>query len=156
MSCCHFSAGEMEILFGRQKPSTRLILWALWLLELSFMVEYCKEKDNTASNTYSGAPVYDPHTCCRATLQRDTCKNLLVTEEIWMAPWEDVDIQNMYEEIMETGEMSENPTSKFTVFTQISIPSSLGQQIIYHHQDDPFSGNVRRNKTFERLQALVY
>lgn len=107
--------------FKTHKPSSRLIRWALRLQEFSFTVEYRKGKYNTVPDTLFRAPVidcYQSSATCAVVLRskRDASKHLQVTDEaIWKAQQEDDDIHNLYEKITDTGEVTETPTSKFTI-----------------------------------------
>lgn len=81
--------------FKTQKPSTRLIRWALRLQEFTFTVEYRKGKYNTVPDALSRAPVENvehPFATCAVVLRskRDTAKNLQLTDEtIWEAQQQD-------------------------------------------------------------------
>uniref|UniRef100_A0A672YY78 Gypsy retrotransposon integrase-like protein 1 n=1 Tax=Sphaeramia orbicularis TaxID=375764 RepID=A0A672YY78_9TELE len=104
--------------------------------------------------------------------QQDTHKNLHIPNaDIWKAQQEDSAIKDLYRKIMETGEVIENPTTKFTILEdkvyrvvqlphkthyQIYLPTTLRQQFLHHYHIEPLSGHLGRYKTFKRLQALVY
>ncbi len=111
---------------------------------------------------------------CAALLRSKTktFKTLHIADEvIWKTQQEDADTQNLNDKIMETREISENPTTKFTILEdkvyivvqlpyktpyQIYIPSSLRPQLLHHYHDDPLSGHLGRYKTYKRLPTLVY
>lgn len=162
--------------FKTQKPSTRLIRWALRLQEFSFTVEYRKGKYNTVPDALSRAPPETecPRVTCAAVLRsnRDTSSSLHITDEaIWKAQQEDSYAQDLYKEIMEKGELAEDQTTQYTVLEdkiyrvvklphktiyQVYIPPSLRPQLLHHYHNDPLSGHFGRYKTYKRLQALVY
>lgn len=163
--------------FKTQKPSTRLIRWALRLQEFSFTVEYRKGKYNTVPDALSRAPVEDPKhppVTCAIVLRskRDTSDQLLVTDEnLWKAQQEDPFAQDLYKEITDKGDGVEVHNSHYTILEdkiyrvvklphktiyQVYIPPSLRQQLLHHYHNSPLSGHLGRYKTYKRLQALVY
>ena len=163
--------------FKTQKPSTRLIRWALRLQEFSFTVEYRKGKYNTVPDALSRAPVENPECrpgTCAIILrsQKDTSEPLQVTDEnIWRAQQTDPFAQELYKGIMEGGGDVENQNNQYTILEdkvyrvvklphktiyQIYIPPSLRQPLLHHFHNNPLSGHFGRFKTYKRLQALVY
>lgn len=103
------------------KPSTRLIRWALRLQEFTFAVEYRKGKDNTVPDALSRAPAGGnggPHLTCATVLSR-SCDSpntdFPISEAIWKAQQDDPDVQALYQTILEDGEKMVNPTTKLTI-----------------------------------------
>lgn len=105
-------------------------------------------------------PCLNQHVTCAAVLRskRDTSKSLHITDvDIWKAQQEDSSIQDLYNKIMKTGEITENSTTKLTVLEdkvyrvvhllhkslyQMYIPTSLRQQLLHHYHDEPLSGHL--------------
>ncbi|KAI3376844.1 hypothetical protein L3Q82_000417 [Scortum barcoo] len=134
--------------FKTQKPSTRLIRWALRLQEFSFTEWSTEREGNTilCQMHYLELLWMDPtinlqlvllYCAPRGTPLTLQNKHLQVTDEdIWKAQQEDYVIQDLYEKIMETGEI-------------------IGKS---YYQVNCVGGqrHLGRYKTYKRLQALVY
>ncbi len=164
--------------FRTQKPSTRLIRWALRLQEFSFAVEYRKGKYNTVPDALSRAPVENPGfplpICATMLSNRNDISQILQIsdEEIWRAQQCDPEIQSLYMTIMDTGQpIVVNATTTFTVLEdkvyrvqklpyktiyQIYIPNSLRPKLLQNFHEDPLAGHLGRFKMYKRLQTLVY
>lgn len=164
--------------FRTQKPNTRLMWWALRLQEFSFAVEYRKGKYNTVPDALSRAPGETtslPQTICAtmlATQKPSPVKDLPITDEVlWKAQQEDPDIQELYQSILEKGEVIVNVATKFTILEnivyrvvtlshktiyQLYIPESCRHQLLHRFHDDPLVGHLGRYKAYKRMQALVY
>lgn len=135
--------------FKTQKPSTRLIRWALRLQEFIFTVEYRKGKYNTVPDAWSRARVqsddYQFSTC--ATVQpakREMTRGLPISDEIiWKTQQADPEILKVYKSVVETGDQRAKSTTHFIILEdkvyrvvqlpqkalyQVYIPSSLRPQ----------------------------
>lgn len=163
--------------FKTQKPSTRLIRWALRLQEFSFTVEYRKGKYNTVPDALSRAPVSTADcqfpTCAAVQpARRETSEDLQISDEtIWKAQQADAEILKLYESILDSGEQKVNPATKVTILEdkvyrivqlphktlyQVYIPIPLRKHLLQIFHDHPLSGHLGRYKTYKRLQALAY
>ncbi|KAI2664186.1 Retrovirus-related Pol polyprotein [Labeo rohita] len=175
----NYSTTEQECL--AVKPNTRLIRWALRLQEFNFTVEYRKGKYNTIPDALSRAPLDIQESgilTCSAVLSSKSKSEkteplpLQITDyDIWKAQQTDSDIQNLYEQIVESGEITVNGTTKFTILEdkvyrvvqfphrtvyQVYIPKALRFQLLQTLHEDPLAGHLGQFKTCKRLQALVY
>ncbi len=163
--------------FKTQKPSTRLIRWALRLQEFSFTVEYRKGKYNIVPDALSRAPVVvadSPFPTCAAVqpAKRETSEDLQISDEdIWKAQKNDAEVQKLYDSILESTNQPETSDTKFTILEdkvyrivqlphktlcQVYIPLPLREQLLQLFHDHPLAGHLGRYKTYKRLQALVY
>ena len=163
--------------FKTQKPSTRLIRWALRLQEFSFTVEYRKGKYNIVPDALSRAPVNETDsllpTCAAVQhAKRETSEDLQISDEdIWEAQKNDTEVQKLYESILEATDQPTPPDTKFTILEdkvyrivqlphktlcQIYIPLPLREQLLRLFHDHPLAGHLGRYKTYKRLQALAY
>lgn len=164
-------------IFKTQKPNTRLIRWALRLQEFTFSVEYRKGKYNTVPDALSRAPcnqLSSANPVCFTCLSEksDNPLGLSLSDEIlWKAQQNDGEIQQLYQTIVETGEVIVNSTTRFTILEdkvfrvvklpfktlyQVYIPTALRNQLLEIFHDDPLAGHLGQFKTFKRLQGLVY
>lgn len=108
--------------FKTQKPNTRLIRWALRLQEFTFAVEYRKGKYNTVPDALSRAPgettELSQPICTTMLANKKTfpVRDLPISDEvIWKAQQEDPHIQELYQSILEKGEVVVNAPTKFTI-----------------------------------------
>jgi len=111
--------------FKTQKPNTRLIRWALRLQEFNFTVEYRKWKYNTVPDALSRASVDinepGPLTCSTALSRKlkvksEKTEDLPLTDhDIWKAQQTDPDIHQLYEQIVESGEITVTSSTKFSI-----------------------------------------
>ncbi len=144
-------------------------------------MEYRKGKYNTVPDALSSAPldIKEPGvlTCYTALSlkfksEKTELLPLPITDyDIWKAQQTDLDIQNLYEQIVESGEVTVNSSTKFTILEdkvyrvvqfphktvyQVYIPKALRSQLLQSLHEDPLAGHLGQFKTCKRLQALVY
>lgn len=164
--------------FKTQKPNTRLIRWAPRLHEFSFAVEYCKGKYNTVPDALSRAPgePTDLHQPICATLlatqKSNPVKDLPISDDvIWKAQQDDPYVQELYQSILEKGEVAVNASTKFTILEgmvyrvvkmthktiyKLYIPEPCRHQLLQRFHEDPLAGHLGRYKTYKRMQSLLY
>lgn len=163
--------------FKTQKPSTRLIRWALRLQEFSFTVEYRKGKYNTVPDALSRAPAvqFEPLVLtCAASMpvKKEDREELPITDDVlWRAQQSDLEIMKVYDEILTSGDMNVGRATRFTIIEdkvfrvvtlphktlyQAYVPENLRPQLLEFFHANPLSGHLGRFKTCKRIQALAY
>ncbi|KAI2647959.1 Retrovirus-related Pol polyprotein from transposon 17.6 [Labeo rohita] len=168
---------SLKWVFKTNKPSTRLMRWALRLQEFTFAVEYRRGKYNLVPDALSRIPSDQSNLSTCAAVLKPTKKEPpatvfpLTDEEIWRAQQDDQEVQEIYQSILEDGEKIINSVTKLTIIEdkvyrvvqlphcslyQVWIPGPLRSRLMSFFHDDPLSGHLGRYKTYRRLQALVY
>lgn len=163
--------------FKTQKPSTRLIRWALRLQEFSFSVEYRKGKYNTVPDALSRAPtdhIKPTALTCAAVMpaQKEDREELPITDDVlWQAQQSDPEIMKVYDEILTSGDVDVSKVTRFTIIEdkvfrvvtlphkiqyQAYIPENLRTQLLEFFHAHPLSGHLGRFKTYKRIHALAY
>lgn len=105
-------------------------------------------------------------------VQGEPRRELALSDEmVWKAQQEDAEIQELYRQVVEHGEVTINGKTKVIILEdnvyrmlqlphktlyQVDIPESLRIELLQLSHDDHLAGHLGRFKTCKRLQTLVY
>ncbi len=107
--------------FKTNKPSTRLMRWALRLQEFTFAVEYRRGKYNVVPDALSRIPSDHSKLSTSAAVLKTTKEETsaaifpLMDEEVWRAQQDENLEQQIYQSILEDGEKIINSSTKLTI-----------------------------------------
>ena len=119
-----------------------------------------------------------------ACLSQPVCATLLASQKpattrdlplsndvIWKAQQDDPHIRELYQSILQKGEVVVNASTKFTILEdmvyrvvtmphktiyQLYIPEPCRRHLLHGFHEDPLAGHIGRYKTYKTMQSLVY
>lgn len=154
--------------FNTTKANSRLIRWALKLQEFEFTPEYRKGKLNSAPDALSRvsnsdfSPIVAAYTNKQAPDSR-VLQFPLSDEDIWTAQQQDVEVQRVYQSIVDNMQSPDDSGSGFVILEdkvyrkvthpskgthfQVYVPQILRQTKLETNHSNPLSGHFGRYKT---------